>query len=72
MKEVAAKLEHIRSSLPYLKVDQNFEENTCTIMEMTGPLGSNSSSERSCLNCNKASVGFMLQKQSRPLIKSLN
>ena len=29
MKAVAAELEHIQSSLPYLKVDQNFEKNTC-------------------------------------------
>ena len=55
MKEVTAELEHIRSSLPYLKVDQNFEDNTCTIMEMTEPLGSTSSSTRLCLNCSKAS-----------------
>ena len=55
MKEVAAELEHIRVSPPYLKVEQNFEENTCTMMEITGHLGSTSSSERSCLDCSKAS-----------------
>ena len=54
MKEVATELEHIRASLPYLKVEQIFEENT-SIMEMTGPLGSTSSSGISCLNCSKAS-----------------
>ena len=54
MKEVATKLEHIRASLPYLKVEQNFEENT-SIMEMIGPLGSTSSSGISCLNYSKAS-----------------
>ena len=54
MKEVATELEHIRASLPYLKVEKIFEENT-SIMEMTGPLGSTSSSGISCLNCSKAS-----------------
>ena len=53
-KEVATELEHIRASLPYLKVEKIFEENT-SIMEMTGPLGSTSSSGISCLNCSKAS-----------------
>ena len=66
MKEVAIELEHIRVSPPYLKVEQNFEENTCTIMEITRPLGSTSYSGRSCLDCSKAS----LSSDEQPLLFS--
>ena len=55
MKEVVTELEHVRISLPYLKVEQNYEENGCTVMDITGPLGGTSSSRRSCFDCNKAS-----------------
>ena len=55
MKEITMELEHIRMSLPPLKVEQNFEENACIEMEIIGPLDSTSSFRRSCLNYPKAS-----------------
>ncbi|KAL6319221.1 hypothetical protein AAG906_013895 [Vitis piasezkii] len=55
MKEITMELEHIRMSLPPLKVEQNFEENACIEMEIIGPLDSTSSFRRSCLNYSKAS-----------------
>ncbi|RVX14230.1 Wall-associated receptor kinase-like 9 [Vitis vinifera] len=45
MKEITMELEHIRMSLPPLKVEQNFEENACIEMEIIGPLDSTSSLE---------------------------
>ena len=55
MKEITMELEHIRMSLPPLKVEQNFEEHACIEMEIIGPLDSTSSFRRSCLNYPKAS-----------------
>ena len=56
MREVTMKLEHIKMSLPTLKVEQNFEENSYTVTEITGPLDGTSSSLASCLDCNKTSL----------------
>ena len=44
MKEVTMELEHIKMSLPTMKVEQNFEQNAYTMTKITRPLDGSSSS----------------------------